>query len=52
MNACAGFANMILELGVNMMGLEPLVVKERIENLVYRVISAHPEKPIFCLGAC
>ncbi len=40
----------ILETGINMLGLDLALVKERIAGLITRFSVAHPSKPVYCLG--
>lgn len=40
----------ILETGINMLGLEPDITDQRIEALIRNFSSAHPDKPVFCVG--
>ncbi len=40
----------ILETGINMIGLDPDEADRRIETLIRRFSSAHPDKPVYCVG--
>lgn len=40
----------VLETGINMLGLDRALADERIAHLLRNVASAHPEKPVFCVG--
>lgn len=40
----------ILETGINMLGLDPEIADQRIENLIRQFSAAHSNKPVFCVG--